>query len=282
MVYTIIDDSGAEGIWSKTIKARCNIHDSVLSKCIKVLESKRYITNLKSVEHLNRKMYIKCAIRPSERATGGAFHTDGELDTEFIAAVQGVLYNYIFSKSFYRTSSSRKSKKPSKPVSADQAKALRDAALEQQPTTVKLEGDSAADYDQRPAKRARMDAYLPLPPGYQGYPTLSELTLFVENSKIAPDTTLTEDDIRALLDVLCFDKKIEQITIEARTALEGQEPQEVEAYRALRRAAVEGDEGPRNGLTEAPCGRCPVFELCEEGGPVGPSNCVYFKEWLET
>ena len=33
-------------------------------------------------------------------------------------------------------------------------------------------------------------------------------------------------------------------------------------------------------LSEAPCGRCPVFDLCEEGGPVAPSNCEYFNDWL--
>lgn len=33
--------------------------------------------------------------------------------------------------------------------------------------------------------------------------------------------------------------------------------------------------------TSVPCGRCPVFEFCTLGkGPVTPSNCVYFKEWL--
>jgi DNA-directed RNA polymerase III subunit RPC6 len=42
-----------------------------------------------------------------------------------------------------------------------------------------------------------------------------------------------------------------------------------------------GAEATGNGLTETPCGRCPVFDLCEEGGPVSPSNCVYFVQWLD-
>ena len=40
------------------------------------------------------------------------------------------------------------------------------------------------------------------------------------------------------------------------------------------------DGGPGNGLSEVPCGRCPVFNLCEVGGPVSAENCVYFEEWL--
>ena len=35
-----------------------------------------------------------------------------------------------------------------------------------------------------------------------------------------------------------------------------------------------------NGLTEAPCGTCPVFKLCCDGGPVSPQNCVYLPKWL--
>ena len=46
------------------------------------------------------------------------------------------------------------------------------------------------------------------------------------------------------------------------------------AYRAVRRPET------IYGFTESSCGRCPVFSLCKEGGPVSASNCVYFEEWL--
>jgi len=35
------------------------------------------------------------------------------------------------------------------------------------------------------------------------------------------------------------------------------------------------------GVTEAPCGKCPSFEFCKEGGPVNPEDCVYYTEWLK-
>jgi len=41
------------------------------------------------------------------------------------------------------------------------------------------------------------------------------------------------------------------------------------------------EAGVGNGVSDAPCGRCPVFNLCEVGGPVNPENCVYFDEWLK-
>jgi DNA-directed RNA polymerase III subunit RPC6 len=115
-----------------------------------------------------------------------------------------------------------------------------------------------------------MDRFLPLPAGYQGYPTLKELTLHVETSG-ATTTTLTREEISQLLDVLEFDGKIEKIVAG---------PDDV-AWRALKQSARELEDGISNGLTETPCSGCPVFDLCEEGGPVAPSNCEYFRTWLE-
>lgn len=34
------------------------------------------------------------------------------------------------------------------------------------------------------------------------------------------------------------------------------------------------------GQTQAPCGKCPVFHFCEEDGPVNPTGCEYYGEWL--
>lgn len=245
MVYSLIEDAGQEGIWTKTIKMKTNLHDSLIRSAIKILETRHLITDMKSVEHPTRKMYIKSDLRPSERATGGPWYTDGELDEEFIEMISQVLYGYIKSKSFYQSKGATRKQKSTKDKK------------------VKIEVDEEAQ------RKARGDNLLPLPPGYQGYPTLKELTLFVENAKIT-SSTLTAEDIQVLLNVLCFDNKIEQL-------ISG--PEGV-SYKAIRRSPLEIEEGPRNGLTEAPCGRCPVFDLCEEGGPVGPSNCEYFKQWL--
>lgn len=279
----MIDEAGAEGIWSKTIKARSGLHDTAMRAAIKTLETKRYIADMKSVEHLNRKMYIKASLTPSEKATGGPWYTDGELDEEFINNIQKVLHGYIFAKSFYKSSNPSAMRKPKRISKAntekavatkasEEARALRDAAL-----GPKVKGEDDENRSAKRQKTARdsekvkdLDRYLPLPAGYQGYPTLHELTLHVETTGVTP-TTLTKDEISQLLDVLCFDKKIEKVVAG---------PDGV-AYKALRKLVGDIEDETVNGLTEAPCGRCPVFDLCEEGGPVGPSNCEYFKAWLE-
>ncbi|WOO83674.1 putative DNA-directed RNA polymerase III subunit rpc6 [Vanrija pseudolonga] len=45
-------------------------------------------------------------------------------------------------------------------------------------------------------------------------------------------------------------------------------------YRATRRLTIP------LGQMQAPCGGCPQFNFCEEDGPVNPSGCSYFSDWL--
>ncbi len=113
------------------------------------------------------------------------------------------------------------------------------------------------------------ERYVPMPAGYMGYPTLNELTSYVENSKFTSQT-LTATEIEQLLDILCYDDRVEKIAASGQDGF---------AYKALRKTLLDEDYVSSQ-LTEPPCGRCPVFDLCEEGGPVGPSNCEYFNDWL--
>lgn len=264
-MYHLIDESGDEGIWSKTIKAKLNLHDSTFNQCIKHLSSKSMISEMKSVEHPTRKMYIKSSLSPSDRATGGPWYTDGELDEEFINTVMQVLYNHITKKTFYKSKSvlkaARSPKKVVRKIPPEQVKAMRDEVLG--PRAVE-----AGQVDERMARKIMYESMLPMPTNYQGYPNLDELTLYVENTNIFSQT-LTANDIQTLLDIMCYDDRIERV-------LNGSDGF---VYKSLRKSLLDEDERT-SVLNEAPCGRCPVFDLCEEGGPVGPSNCEYFAEWL--
>ena len=266
MVYSLIDEAGEDGAWTKTIKSRTNLHDAVFRAAIKHLESKNMISDMKSVEHPTRKMYIKSSISPSERATGGPWYTDGELDEAFVETCMEALFAHIQKKTFYMSSSHHSPKRPKKVVkkmTPEEAKAARKEALGARA----VESEPVVE-DERAIRRRRYESLLPMPAGYQGYPTLNELTLFIENGAFFSQT-LTASDIQQLLDIMMFDDKIERV-------IGGGDGV---AYRALRKSLRDEDERATV-LSEAPCGRCPVFELCEEGGPVGPSNCEYFNDWL--
>ena len=100
LVYSYIEASGREGIWSKTIKARTNLHQHVVLKCLKSLESQRYVKSVKSVKYPTRKIYMLYHLQPSVEVTGGPWFTEGELDVEFINSLLTIIWRYVAQNSF--------------------------------------------------------------------------------------------------------------------------------------------------------------------------------------
>ncbi|PWW75639.1 RNA polymerase Rpc34 [Tuber magnatum] len=210
MLYGYIQESAREGIWTKQLKMKSNMHSTAVNKALKGLERKKYIKSIKSVNHPARNIYMLYELTPSIEVTGGPWFTDSELDKEFVNELLTAITKFMISKSFPKLST-----------------------------------------------RGAMGSF---PPGHTGYPTLNQVYLWVKSSNLT-EVDLAEADIRSLLDVLVYDGKIERVVGDT-------------AYRAVRRP------DSINGFAESPCGRCPVFALCKEGGPVSASNCVYFEDWL--
>jgi len=50
IIYEHIEAAGREGIWTKVLKTRTNQHQTVLTKCLKSLENRRFIKCIKSVK----------------------------------------------------------------------------------------------------------------------------------------------------------------------------------------------------------------------------------------
>lgn len=100
LIYSYIEASGREGIWTKTLKAKTNMHQHVVMRCLKQLEGQRYIKLIKSVKHPTRKIYMLYNLQPSIDVTGGPWFTDSELDTEFIDSLLTVVWRFIALKSY--------------------------------------------------------------------------------------------------------------------------------------------------------------------------------------
>ncbi|EJT78542.1 DNA-directed RNA polymerase III subunit RPC6 [Gaeumannomyces tritici R3-111a-1] len=298
LVYSIIDEAGADGIWSRAVLRRLGMHDATLKQALKQLESKGFISEMKSVEHPNKKMYIKANLKPSEKATGGPWYNDSTLDEAFIDELERVVFDIVKTQSTYKshvngTAAATGARAPKKAIkgSADQAKkGKKRSAVEagvdggEKP---RVNGHAAATAEAAAVAAARKNVLRPLPAGYKGYPTTKQIAVLIGKAGIAKNQTLAEDDIQQLVDVLVFDGLIEPVH-------HGYEPRKP-GYRAtaiprLDDAATSdsnqldvvrmGPPARENGLTEAPCGNCPVFELCEEGGPVSPRTCIYYNRWL--
>ncbi|KAM0511919.1 hypothetical protein ACHAPE_009384 [Trichoderma viride] len=294
MVYSLIDDSGGDGIWTQTLQKRLNMHDSVLKNAIKQLQAKGLIGPFKNVEHPNKKMYIKASIRPSDRATGGPWYTDQDLDEAFIEDLQRVVFDFIKRQSSYHSTHGAAQARASAAAGSTQApkkgvikgglSAAADAANKgKKRDASEMEGKAAAA--PKPVSSSRREpALLPLPAGYTAYPTVRDIARLLSSSGITNNTILSEVDVKKLVDVLVWDNLIEPVRIAGKIGYRVSRiaKQSVESW-AGREDPSGRDGGPElyiSPLAEVPCGRCPVFDLCEDGGPVGPSNCEYFKKWL--
>lgn len=254
-----------------------------MKNALKQLQTKGLIAPFKNVEHPNKKMYIKASIRPSDRATGGPWYTDQNFDDAFIEELQRVVFDYIKRQSSYHSThsstngSSNRSQVPKKGVvkGAVEKGKKRDAKEMNKPASkpIKMMANGAAG--------SKKDAtLLPLPAGYTEYPSVRDIARLLSASGITNNTILSEDDVRKLVDVLVWDNLIEPVKVAGKIGYRVSRvaKQSTESWAGREDAA--DPESHVSAYTEAPCGRCPVFDLCEEGGPVGPSNCEYFKTWL--
>ena len=248
LVFSYIESSGREGIWTKTIRSRTNLHLIVMNRCLKSLEHKVFIKPIQSAKFPKRKIYILAHLQPSDDVTGGPFYTDGTLDEEFVHQLGLWVEGYVLKRSWHHPTTKTlhrkkgKSKLPHEDVNQPGSREHRDAAAES-------------------AK-----AVLPMPPGFTGYPTIPQITQAINESGLS-GVVMKESEIRQLVDVLCWDGRM-------------MKAMGSKGYKAVRQAASDDREHVENALTEAPCGKCPVFDLCEESGPVNAKTCEYFQDWL--
>lgn len=257
LIYSHIDEAGNDGIWLRNLKTKTNLHDALMNNAIKRLESKNIIMQMKSIEFPSRKMFIKTGLSPSERTTGGPWYSDNELDQDLLDGLEFMMLSKIRQKTFYE------SKK---------AKQAIPQKFDENGDPMELDVD-----EQREVDRQLKEAKFAMPAGYKGYATLRELTVWLEGSGLV-QTVLEEKDVQHLLEVMVHDDLIEKV----HSGPDGISYRAVRSPFSLATADQSTDfEPPQNAFTEAPCGKCPVFDLCEEGGPVAPSNCEYFQKWLE-
>ncbi len=272
LVYSYIEGAAREGIWSKFLRTKVNLHMTTVNRAIKSLEKKNMIKAVKLAKYPNRKTYMIAKLQPSEDVTGGAFFTDGDLDEEFINQMSRWAERYIIGKSWWHPPQREYKKRSSSETTQEQAEELPPPPGSQKKTGPKMtqkqaEELKAAEFRKQDYGRDRSKAMKPWHPGYQDFPTLSTITKAINEFGLS-DIKLKESEMKRLLDNLCYDGRVETI-------------ENGKFYMAVKE--VHGEDGVKleNGLTESPCGRCPVFDFCEEGGPVNANSCEYFQEWLQ-
>lgn len=299
----MIEGAGALGIWTKTLKARSNLHQTVMNKVLKSLEARDYVKAVKSVKFPGRKMYMLFGLSPGEEVTGGSWFTDGELDLEFVESITRIVVMAVKEASWRQDP--RKRQKTGGGSGKNVASSSMPTTAGHPPADNALELDVVAQHPRLGPVTLRRHALLP-PTRPTPYPSTREILKHIEAAGIVQGKDLALADLQHLLDTLVFDGRLERMDVPKRggyarandhddddaAADAGVEPR----YRWVRRPDVEteaeeGDggeaalasrrSGPGNGWSDAPCSRCPVFRLCEEDGPVNARTCGYFQEWLD-
>lgn len=79
------------------------------------------------------------------------------------------------------------------------------------------------------------------------------------------------DDIETILNTLIYDGKVEMTVSVNKSEQKGR----TKMFRAIHPLTEPA------GIMRIPCGVCPVFDNCYEGGAVSPSTCIYMKEWMD-
>ncbi|EON67372.1 hypothetical protein W97_06625 [Coniosporium apollinis CBS 100218] len=271
LVYQCVESLGTTGIWTRAIRAKTNLHDKSLNKAIKSLETSRLIKSIRNVKNPSRKTYMLYHLVPSEDIAGGPWHDEnGEFDIDLINTVADLIWNYVHAKSWVEAPRIKGGRDMADAIKRRKDAVAAAAAAQQTPPTslaAALELPPSPRF--KPALGPSNRVLIPYPPGYRGYPNLPTISDFVRESGVVM-VEIHEADLKHLLDNLVYDGRLERMGVGGHM------------YRSVRPMEGEEDVGPGNGLAEAPCGRCPVFVLCEEGGPVNARNCVYFEEWLKT
>ncbi|KAI0371340.1 hypothetical protein BV20DRAFT_1035339 [Pilatotrama ljubarskyi] len=100
LVLDRIRAAGDDGIWTKHIKAKTQLHQTVVDRCLKSLTQKQLIKTVPDVRHPTRKIYMLASLQPAPELTGGPWYTDKELDTEFIKLLSEVCLKLVQEKTF--------------------------------------------------------------------------------------------------------------------------------------------------------------------------------------
>ncbi|KAF9468953.1 RNA polymerase Rpc34 [Collybia nuda] len=331
MIFQLIRASENEGIWTKHLKSKTNLHKPAIERCLRSLIAKNFIKRVSSVQHATRKIYMLEGIIPSVTLTGGPWYTNHELDTHFIRHLTEACLKIIRTLSFpKRLTENAKdalyapSNAPEYPTASHIRNSLRNARLTDTELSVEdvtklldilildgeieripIFGPSVGDSDdgsteeqieRSPQKRKNTSPHdensssskrrfsmkgtekLELWKNPRGSPNYKKVAR-TNVSKNGYLSSKSGESIKGTLASTVVNRsgahdyrKIPQTG--SRFQRLGEFKGEDFQYRAIK------SEQPPLGWLESPCNHCPAFDFCKAGGPVNPSNCKYFSNWM--
>lgn len=234
-------------------------------------------------------------LAPSDEVTGGSFYDAGDLDESLVEEIGNLIVFHVRQMSWVEDRKKRIKREHSPILVQDDGEQVAPGAASGRGRRKRKRGPNpiapAHDIeDSAPPQKHRSHKHshdpetdtgpnqLSFPAGHD-YPTAASIHKYLITGgaiRGAKANSLSTDEIQNILNVLVWDEKLEEVNGGYRTVrgVMAKQPGEEEDE------AGEDERKRGNGLTEAPCGRCPVIDLCETGGLINAATCVYFDQWL--
>ena len=298
MVYQVIEESHLDGVWIKKIKQKTGIQDNSVEKMVHRFMGMGLIQCIRHIKAPLQKTYMLSHLVPGDEVTGGTFYEQGDLDEMMVKELGNVIILQVRKLSWMEEK--RKKFKTEYGVSAvddrasvgvpngtGRAKKRKSDAL----LSTDIE-DTAILPRSLPAKRAMKSIFdlephathlqLAYPAGHH-YPTADDVRKYIDETGLLRrmgNHRLTVQEVQQIVNVLVWDEKLEEINGGYRT-VRGVRERPGHGYSEEEVVEQERDITLGNSLTEMPCGRCPVIDLCGVGGPVNAETCVQYEHWLK-
>jgi len=287
LVYSHVEDAHQKGIWMRDLKKRTNLAQPVVQKVMGKLEGVRLVKSIKNVRAPAQKTFMLYHLVPSDDVTGGSFFDAGDLDESLIEELSNLIIFHVRMQSWADT----KPKKIRRARSPSPAPPGEDGAAGNK--RKRLTHDIEDNPRHKPSTfqdDSPLIDYItqqPYPAYTRTYPSAPSIHAFITTTdaiRASKAAQLTIAEIQQVIDVLVWDDKLEVVGGGGYRTVRGVK------FRPPGYPVEDGDGGEGdgagqggNGLTQAPCGRCPVFELCgrEGEGPVNVGVCGYWSDWLD-
>lgn len=296
MIYVMIEEAHSNGVWVRNIKKRSNLTDQGLTKVTDKLCKLRLVKAVKNIRAPAQKTYMLHHLAPNDEVTGGSFYDGGELDESLVEDLGNVIVFHVRQAGWVEEKR-RKTKRDATEAAtiADDENAVRGTSPEETRGRKKRKISHGKDIEDavsvRKARRhtheTHSHAYAQLshPPQHK-YPDTQDIHDFIVNNnfiRAAKASSFSVDEVQSIVNMLVWDGKLECVNNGYRTVRGVKQPTFSDHEKEedpTGRKALEDPKRRGNALTEMPCGRCPVRNICGKGGPINPDSCVYFEQWL--
>lgn len=112
----------------------------------------------------------------------------------------------------------------------------------------------------------------------QGRASLRDLAAFIR-AKAFAKVELSPEDIETIVNTLVYDGRVDALAPGSSGGGASASSSSSTTTEVTYQPAVLTIPATTP-LTSIPCGTCPVFDQCAEGGLVSPQTCEYYNRWL--